>query len=98
MTDFSLLLEAPDREWATHVESLIRRALAARGSLSLGVLGEGLPDVPAASGCFVTGLALCDGTHDEILAIIVSALVDFEVEARSLDAGLTQIVVRPVQS
>jgi hypothetical protein len=98
MADFSLLLEAPDREWAKDVESLIQRALGGRGSVTLGVLGEGLADPPEASACFVTGVAVCDEPKDEMLAIITSALVDFDIETRRLDSGLTQIVVRPVRS
>jgi hypothetical protein len=95
MADVSLLLEAPDREWAQHVESLIRRSLGTRGSVALVVVGEGLDDPPAASICFVTGVAACDEPTDRTLAMITSALLDFAVERRSLDSGLTQIVVRP---
>jgi hypothetical protein len=98
MADLCLLLEAPDREWANHVESLIQRALGGRGSLTLGVLGEGLADAPEASACFVTGVAVCDEPKDVMLAIITSALLDFEVERRRLDSGVTQIVVRPLRS
>ena len=46
MTDFALLLEAPDRAWADHVQSLLQRALGVRGSVSLGLPGEQLPDAP----------------------------------------------------
>jgi hypothetical protein len=96
MADFSLLLEAPDRQWAGHIEALIHQALGERGSLRLGVLGEGLQERPVSSGCFVTGVVVCDGSDDEILPILMSALNDFEVETHRLDAGVTQIVVRPL--
>lgn len=37
MPEFPLLLDAPDRRWAQHVESLIQKALGERGSVSLGL-------------------------------------------------------------
>jgi hypothetical protein len=97
MADLSLFLEAPDREWAKHVESLIRRSLGRRGSVALVVVGEGLDDPPQASICFVSGVAVCDEPTDRVFAMITSALLDFEVERRSLDSGITQIVVRPLR-
>jgi hypothetical protein len=97
MSDLSLLLEAPDREWAKHVESLIQRVLGGRGSLALVVVGEGLADPPEASICFLTGVVVCDEPTDRMLAMITSALLDFDVERRRLDSGVAQIVVRPLQ-
>ena len=97
MAELSLLLEAPDREWAKHVESLIQRALGRRGSAALAVVGEGLEDPPETSTCFVTGVAVCDEPTDRMFAMITSVLLDFDVERRSLDSGVTQVVVRPLQ-
>jgi len=34
------LLDAPDRDWAQHVESLIQKALGEWGSVTLGLPGE----------------------------------------------------------
>jgi hypothetical protein len=34
---------------------------------------------------------------DRVLPMITSALLDFDVDRRSLDSGMTQIVVRPSQ-
>lgn len=93
----SLLLEAPDREWARQVQSLIQHALGGAGSLTLGVLGEGLENRPKTSSCFVAGIVECDEPEDRMLAAIRWALLDFEVQTRRLDSGLTQIVVRPFQ-
>jgi hypothetical protein len=55
MTEFSLLLQAPDREWANQVESVIQRSLGGRGSVTSGVIGEALEEPPEASACFVAG-------------------------------------------
>jgi hypothetical protein len=49
MPDFPLLLDAPDRHWAQHVESLIQKALGERGSVTLGLPGERLPSAPRGS-------------------------------------------------
>lgn len=95
MTDFALLLEAPDWAWADHVQSLMQRALGVRGSVSLGLPGEQLPDAPAVPGYIVTGVAVFDEPSDEMLALITTPLVDYDVTIVELESGITQIVVRP---
>jgi hypothetical protein len=64
----------------------------------LGVLGEGLQSDPRHVPCFVTGVAVRDEPKDEMLAIITSALLAYEVDKRTLDSGMTQLVVRPSAS
>jgi hypothetical protein len=98
MADFPLLLHAPDRNWALHVESLIQKALGERGSVTLGLPGERLPSAPGAPGApgyVVRGIAVCDEPEEEMLALIRTALVDYEVEERPAPMASTQIVVRP---
>ena len=90
-----LLLDAPDRNWALHVESLIQKALGERGSVTLGLPGERLPSAPGAPRYVVTGMAVCDEPEEEMLALIRSALVDYEVEERPAPMASTKIVVRP---
>jgi len=92
MPDFPLLLDAPDRNRAQHVESLIQKALGERGSVTL---GERLPSAPGAPRYVVTGLAVCDEPEAEMLAAIRAALVDYEVEERPAPMASTKIVVRP---
>jgi len=48
MGDFPLLLDAPDRQWAQHIESLIQKAVGERGTVALGLPGERLPSAPGA--------------------------------------------------
>jgi hypothetical protein len=79
MADFPLLLEAPDRAWAEHVQTLIQRALGGRGSVTLGLPGERLNDAAQAPGYVVTGVAVCDEPEDELLDVITAALVDYEL-------------------
>jgi hypothetical protein len=95
MADLPLLLDAPDRNWALHVESLIQKALGERGSVTLGLPGERLPSAPGAPRYVVTGLAVCDEPEQEMLAAIRAVLVDYEVEERPAPMVSTQIVVRP---
>jgi len=95
MPDFALLLDAPDRNWALHVESLIQKALGERGSVTLGLPGERLPSAPGAPRYVVTGLAVCDEPEEEMLAAIRAALVDYDVEERPAPMAATKIVVRP---
>jgi hypothetical protein len=95
MPDVPLLLDAPDRHWAAHVESLIQKALGERGSVSLGLPGERLPSAPGTPRYVVTGMAVCDEPEEEILAAIRDALVDYDVEERPAPMASTQIVVRP---
>ena len=95
MADFPLLLDAPDRNWALHVESLIHKALGKRGSVTLGLPGERLPSAPGAPRYVVTGLAVCDEAAEEMLVAIRAALVDYEVEERPAPMASTKIVVRP---
>lgn len=95
MADFALLLDAPDRAWAEHVQTLIQTALGIRGSVSLGLPGERLPDSVAAPACVITGIAVCDEPSDEMLAVITGPLVDYDVTTSVLDCGATQIAVRP---
>jgi hypothetical protein len=96
MADFPLLLDAPDRHWALHVESLIQKALGERGSVTLGLPGERLPSAPGAPRYVMTGLvAACDEPEEEILTAIRAALVDYEVEERPAPMASTKIVVRP---
>jgi hypothetical protein len=95
MADFPILLDAPDRHWALHVESLIQKALGERGSVNLGLPGERLPSAPGAPRYVVTGLAVCDEPEDEVLAAIRAGLVDYEVEERPAPMDSTKIVVRP---
>jgi len=95
MPDVPLLLDAPDRNWALHVESLIQKALGEHGSVALGLPGERLPSAPGAPRYVVTGMAVCDEPEEEMLAAIRAALVDYEVEGRPAPMDSTQIVVRP---
>jgi hypothetical protein len=95
MADFPLLLDAPDRNWALHVESLIQKALGVRGSITLGVPGERLPSSPGAPRYVVTGIAVCDEPAENMLAAIRGALVDYDVEERPAPMAATKIVVRP---
>jgi hypothetical protein len=80
--DFPLLLDAPDRNWAQHVESLIQKVLGEQGSVSLGLPGERLPSAPGAPRYVVTGIAVCDEPEEEMLAAIRGALADYDVEER----------------
>jgi hypothetical protein len=57
--------------------------------------GEQRPDAPAVPGYIVTGVAVRDEPSDEMLALITSPLVDYDVTIAELDGGITQIVVRP---
>jgi len=68
MPGFPLQLDAPDRHWAQHVESLIQKALGERGSVTLGLPGERLPSAPEAPRYVVTGLAVCEQTLEEYAA------------------------------
>lgn len=95
VADFPLLLDAPDRNWALHVESLIQKALGERGSVTLGLPGERLPSAPEAPRYVVTGLAVCEQPEEEMLVAIRAALVDYAVEERPAPMASTQIVVRP---
>jgi hypothetical protein len=95
MGDFPLLLDAPDRQWAQHIESLIQKAVGERGTVTLGLPGERLPSAPGAPRYVVTGLVVCDEAEEEMLAAIRAALVDYEVEERPAPMASTQIVVRP---
>jgi hypothetical protein len=92
--DFPLLLDAPDREWAEHVRTLIQWALGQRGSVTLGLPGERLPDAAGAPGYVITGLVVCDEPADEMLSVIRSALVDYDVEEQPAPMATTQLVVR----
>src|ERR1035441_1547707 len=95
MPDFPLLLDAPDRHWAQHVESLIQKALGLRGSVTLGLPGERLPSAPGAPRYVVTGLAACDEPDAETLVAIRAALGGDDVEERAAPMATTKIVVRP---
>ena len=95
MPDFPLLLDAPDRQWAKHVQTLIQRALGQGGSVTLGLPGERLPNAAGAPGYVVTGVVVCDEPEDEMLAAIRSALVDYDVEEQPAPMATTQLVVRP---
>jgi hypothetical protein len=95
MPDFPLLLDAPDREWAQHVEGLIQKALGERGSVTMGLPGERLPSAPEAPRYVVTGIAVYDEPKEEMLVAIRAALVDYEVEERPAPMASTKIVVRP---
>jgi hypothetical protein len=95
MAQISLRLEAPNGAWASQVESLIRQVLGTGGSLTLAPLPDALWDMTEASWGFLTGLAECDTSKGQMVTRVTAALRDFEVEARALDAGETQIVVRP---
>jgi hypothetical protein len=98
MPDFPLLLDAPDRDWAQHVESLIQKALGERGAVTLGLPGERLPSAPGAPRYVVTGIAVCDEPEEEMLAAIRGALADYDVELRPAPIASTKIVVRPRES
>jgi len=95
MADLPLLLDAPDRNWALDVESLIQKALGERGSVTLGLPGERLPSAPGAPRYVVTGLAVGDEPEEQMLAAIRAALADYEVEERPAPMASTKIVVRP---
>ncbi len=95
MPDLRLLLDAPDREWAEHVESLIQKALGAGGSVTLGPPGERLPSAPGAPRYVVSGLAVCDEPEEEMLTTVRAALVQYDVEERPAPTASTKIVVRP---
>jgi hypothetical protein len=92
MADFPLLLEAPSREWAEHLQTLIQDALGERGSVHLGLPGESLTGAPA--GYTVTGIAVCNEPEEEMLTLITSKLVDFDVRTQPL-SGQTQIIIAP---
>jgi hypothetical protein len=98
MAEFPLVLEAPDRGWAEHVQKLMQDALGVRGSVTLGLPGEALPGSPPAPGYVVTGIAVCDEPEDEMIELLTSKLVDYDVERRQLDSGVTKVVVRPTDS
>ena len=93
MAQVSLLIEAPDRGWAEHVQSLIEQARDGRGHLTLGVLGDGLGAPPRTSPCFVTGVAICDRPTAALLSLLGSALRECRVEERDLDSSATHVVV-----
>jgi hypothetical protein len=95
VAEFPLLLDAPDRQWAQHVESLIQKALGERGSVTLGLPAERLPSAPGAPRYVVTGIAVCDEPEEKMLAAITAALIDYEVEERPAPMASTKIVVRP---
>ena len=96
MADFALRLEAPDRAWAEHVAALIQQGLGERGSVSVGLPGERLPDSPPAPGYVVTGVIVCNEPEDEMRRVILEKLVDYDVEVGPAPAGsTTMIVVRP---
>lgn len=95
MPDFSLLLDAPDRQWAEHVRSLIQSALGDRGSVTLGLPGERLPEAPGSPGYVVTGVVVCDEPEDEMLATIKAALVDYSIEDQPAPMGARQFTIRP---
>lgn len=92
MADFPLLLEAPTREWAQHVQSLMQQGLGQRGTVQLGLPGESLTGAPA--GYTVTGTAVCDEPEEEMLELITSKLVDYDVRTQPLQED-TQIIVSP---
>ena len=98
MPEFPLLLDAPDREWAEHVRSLIQTALGQRGSVTLGLPGERLPNAPAAPGYVLTGVVVCDEPEDQMLSAIRSALIDYDVEEQPAPLATTRIVVRARES
>ena len=95
MADLPLLLDAPGRNWALRVESLIQKAVGERGSVTVGLPGERIPSAPSAPRYVVTGIAVCDEPEHEMLAAIWGALVDYEVEEPPAPMAATQIVVRP---
>lgn len=95
MADFPLIVDAPNREWAQHVESVLQIALGDRGSVTLNQPGERLPDSPGGPGYVVTGIAVCDEPETEMLAIIDAALVDHDVEHRAAPMAATMVVIRP---
>jgi hypothetical protein len=95
MPDVPLLLDAPDRHWALHVESLIQKTLGEPGTVTLGLPGGRLPSAPGAPRYVVTGLAVGDEAEEEMLAAIRAALVDYEVEEQPAQMASTKIVVRP---
>lgn len=95
MPDFSLFLDAPDRQGAEQVRNLIQNALGERGSVTLGLPGERLPDAPGSPGYMVTGIVVCDEPEDEMLAAIKSALVDYSVEDQPALMGARQLAIRP---
>ena len=66
-----------------------------RGSVTLGLPGQQLPDSPPAPSYVVTGMAVCDEPEDEMLDLITSKLVDYDVVRRRLESGVTQLIVRP---
>jgi hypothetical protein len=94
MADFALLFEAPDRGWAEHVERLIQQGLGEKGSVSVNLPGESLPNSPAAPGFVVSGMAVCDEPEDKMLELITAKLVDYDVDIKS-SGPVTQITVRP---
>ena len=94
MADFALTLDAPDRSWAEHVAHLIQQGLGERGSVSVGLPGESLPDSPRAPGYVITGVAVCDEPEEAMLDLILAKLVDYDV-AVSTSGPATEITVRP---
>lgn len=97
MPDFSLLLDAPDRAWAEHVRTVIQNALGERGSVTLGLPGEPLPDAPGSPGYVVTGVVVCDEPEDEMLAVVKAALVDYSVSDQPAPMGVRQLTIRPTE-
>lgn len=93
MADFPLLLEAPDKPWAEHVGTLVQQALESRGSVHLNLPGESLTGAPG--GYTITGIAVCDEPAGDMLALITTKLIEYEVRLEPLDSGVTQIIVAP---
>ncbi len=96
MADFALLFEAPDRTWAEHVQRLIQEGLGEKGSASINLPGESLPNSPAPPGFVVSGIAVCDEPEQEMLEMITAKLADYDVEINS-SGPVTQITVRPAE-
>jgi hypothetical protein len=96
MVDFALLFEAPDRTWAEHVQRLIQQGLGEKGSVSINLPGEALPNSPASPGFVVSGVAVCDEPEHAMLEMITAKLVDYDVKINS-SGPVTQITVRPVE-
>ena len=96
MADFPLLLEAPDRGWAEHVRSLIQRALSSRGSVSIDLPPETPADGVVAPAYNVSGIVVCDEPAGEMLELIKSALVDYEIDEEAAPHGATRLIVRPM--
>lgn len=88
------MFDAPDRSWAEHVSQLIQQGLGERGSVSVGLPGESLPDSLATPGYVVTGVAVCDEPEDAMLNLILAKLADYDVDVDT-SGPATQIKVRP---